>query len=351
MSTIYVGTYTEKDSKGIYAFDLDVSTGKLTELGLAAETTNPSFLALHPERRVLYAVGERSGPDGSTVSAFGMTDGMYELNALGSRTTGGGGACHVATDRAGTVAFAANYGGGSFAAFPINDDGSLGERSTFVQHEGSGPDPKRQERPHCHSVNVTPDDELLLVADLGIDRVMAYAIDHEAATVTLAEASCITTAPGAGPRHLAFHPNGRIMFLINELNATMSSYMYDTATGAFDEVTTLPTLPGDFEDDNLTADIHVSPDGLFVYGTNRGHNSVAVFGIDPESGMMAYEDRVPCGGDHPRNFAIVAGGAYVLVANQNANNIVTFAREAGNGRIKPTGAVVEVSMPVCVVEG
>jgi len=351
MSIVYVGTYTREGSKGIYAFEVNVDTGKLAPLGVAAETTNPSFLALGPDGRSLYAAGEQGGPDGATVSAFALQEGTHELKALGGRSTGGGGACHVTTDRAGKVAFAANYGGGSFAAFPVRDDGSLGERTGFVQHEGSGANPKRQEKPHCHSVNVTPDDRLLLVADLGIDHVMAYAIDHDAATVELAEASCITTVPGAGPRHVTFHPNGRIMFLINELNGTMSSYTYDAGAGTFTEVSTLPTLPEDFDGDNLTADVHASPDGRFVYGTNRGHNSVAVFGVDEQTGLMAYEDRVPCGGDHPRNFAVVADGRFVLVANQNTSNIVTFARDAGTGRITPTGDEVEVSMPVCVIEG
>jgi 6-phosphogluconolactonase len=283
------------------------------------------------------------------VSAFAIEPGNVELRPLNSRTTGGGGACHVTVDRTSRCVAVANYGGGSCAAFPVGEGGALGERSAFLQHEGSGADPKRQGGPHAHSVTVTPDNALLLVADLGLDRVMLYRLDAEAAKLAPHDPAFIQTAPGAGPRHVAFHPNGRFLYLINEIDGTLSAYAYDSSAMTFAPVNTLSTLPDGFSGNSICADVHVSPDGRFVYGTNRGHNSVAVYRIRPETGAIELVEITPCGGDHPRNFAIVAGGRFVLVANQNGNNIVSFAVDGETGRLTPTGDEAAVPLPVCVL--
>jgi 6-phosphogluconolactonase len=347
---VFVGTYTRDcPSEGIYAYDLDPATGRLTALGLAARAENPSFLAIDPSKRFLYAVSERGGPIGGAVIAYAVEPGGVELGELNTRSTMGSSACHVAVDQTSRCVFAANYGSGSVAAFPVTADGSLGERSALMPHAGSGPNRKRQEGPHAHSVTVGPSNELLFVADLGIDRIVVYRIDAERAQLKRHDPPTVKTAHGAGPRHMAFHPSGRSTYVINELNGTMTAYAYAPLSGTLTEINTLSTLPEGYAGANLCADVHVRPDGRFVYGTNRGHDSVVAYAIDPATGAISFVDRVGSGGKHPRNFAITPGGYYLLVANMESNNIVTFAVNRETGHVKPTGDVVEIAKPVCVV--
>jgi 6-phosphogluconolactonase len=347
--TLYVGTYTrDGTSEGIYRFAFDADGGTLEPRGLAARADNPSFLTIAPGGRFLYAINEPGGPDEGGARAFGIDPADGSLTPLNVQKAQGRGGCHIAVDRTGRRVYVAHYRSGGVSVFPVGDDGALGAPTLYVQHEGSGPNAKRQEGPHAHSVNIDPTNRFLLVADLGTDKVVAYRLDLEGGGLPPHDVPFVSTAPGAGPRHLTFHPNGRFMFLINELNGTMSSYAWDAGAGSLEETSTVPTLPDDFTEANLCADVHVGPDGRHVYGSNRGHDSIVSFRIDESSGALAFVQRVPCGGEHPRNFMIDPGGRFLLVANMNTDNIAVFAIDPPSGMISPTGHEVEVPRPVCL---
>lgn len=349
---VYIGTYTSRGSEGIHVFRFDTATGGLTPAAAPAPVENPSFLALHPSRPRLYGVSEvrsTEGRSGSSVHAFAIDTATGALAALNEASTQGPGPCHVAVDPTGRFAAAANYAGGSVVLFPLDADGRLREASDFVQHTaGSGANPKRQDAPHAHSVTWTPDGSRLLVADLGMDRVVMYRLDAERAKLEPDPAHDARSEPGAGPRHLAFHTNGRYVYVVNELDASVAAYDYDADAGALERIQSVPGLPADFTGTNLAADIHLTPDGRFLYSSNRGHDSLAIFEVDPETGGLSLVEHAPCGGKEPRNFAIDPTGTFLLCAHQNSNTIVTFRIEPDSGRLSPTGHVAEVSMPVCV---
>lgn len=348
---VYIGTYTGGASEGIYLLDFDASSGALEVVGLAAATGNPSFLALHPTMRVLYAVGEMpkdAERPGGAISAFSIDDETGLLTLLNQESTVGKGPCHVCVAPSGKHVAAANYGGGSTVLLPVLDDGRLGVASSFIQHEGSSVNPGRQEGPHAHSVNFDPTGRILIAADLGTDKLMLYRYE-ESGMLTPSDPPFASLAPGAGPRHVAVHPSGKFIYSVNELLSTVTAFAYDADSATLTEVQTIGTLPGNFEGENTTAEIRVHPSGNFLYASNRGHDSIAVFGIDPETGMLTDIGHTSTGGKTPRNFNVDPSGRYLLAANQATDNVVVLRIDAETGTLTPTGVEVEVATPVCVV--
>jgi 6-phosphogluconolactonase len=346
---VYIGTYTRDKSKGIYAWRFQPSSGTLTPIGLVAETSNPSFLTIHPTRPLLYAVGELyDRQKGGAVSAFTIDRKTGKLTPLNQVSSRGGGPCHLVVDRTGKNVLVANYGSGSVAAFPLNDDGSLSEAVGFVQHAGSSVDPKRQQGPHAHSINMSPDNRFAVAADLGLDQVLVYRFDPAKGTLEPHTPPFAKVNPGAGPRHFAFHPSGRFAYVINEIQSTVTVFSYDGRGGVLKEVHTITTLPKDFTGTNHTAEVQVHPSGRFLYGSNRGHDSIAVFSIDTAKGTLTPVENTPTQGKTPRNFGIDPTGGYLFAANQGSDNIVVFRIDGKTGRLAPTGQVLEVGAPVCV---
>jgi 6-phosphogluconolactonase len=347
----YVGTYTRGDSKGIYAYRFDASTGKSTPIGLVAETSNPSFLAVHPNHRFLYAVNENNtfeGKPGGSVSAFAIDAASGKLKALNQVSTGGSGPCHVALDKTGKWLFVANYGGGSVSAYPVQADGSLGKASTFVQHAGSSVNPQRQRKPYTHSANPSPDGRFVLVADLGMDQVLTYPIDKTKGMAATAS-SIAKIEPGSGPRHMAYAPKGNFAYLVSEITATVTAFSYDASNGGLKQLQTISMLPKDYTGSKGAAEIAIDPSGKFLYATNRGHDSIAIFAIDGKKGTLTAVDYVPTGGKNPRHFAIDPTGAYLLAENQDTANVVEFRIDRKTGKLTPTGDKIDVAFPVCLV--
>lgn len=345
---VYVGTYTAEASRGIYLFDLDLSSGKLTARGLAVETENPSFLAFHPHRPFLYAVNEAissPGPAGA-ISAFSIEAGG-QLKPLNQKSSGGGAPCHLAIDPTGTALAAANYSGGSVVSYSLNNDGTLGTELALMQHTGSGPDAQRQAGPHAHSVNFDPAGRVLVAADLGIDELRLYRFDPAKPSVVPNDPPAVKVAPGAGPRHFTFHPNGRFAYLINELDNTIVAFAYDAGRGILQELQTIETLPEDFSGMSATAEILVHPSGKYLYGSNRGHDSISVFSVGADGRLSLVEHQSTLG-KHPRNFGIDPTGQVLIVANRDSDNLVPFRIDEETGRLSPVGETYPVSMPVCV---
>jgi 6-phosphogluconolactonase len=348
---VYVGTYTDGKGRGIYLLEMDPATGTLTPRGLAAEATNPSFLAVHPSRKFLYAVsevGESGGRKGGAVRAFALDAKTGALTPLNQQSSGGSGPCYVTVDREGRNVLAANYGGGSVAVLPIGEDGRLGAASAFVQHRGSGTNPRRQEGPHAHSINLDPANRFAVAADLGLDKLLVHRFDASKGTLTPNDPPATSVAPGAGPRHFAFHPDGRHAYVINEMACTVTAFDYNPERGVLTELQTVSTLPEGVKPGYSTAEVQVHPSGKFVYGSNRGHDSIAIFAVDPSSGRLTPVGHQPTQGKTPRNFAIDPSGSFLLAENQDSGTIVVFRIDPQTGRLSPTGQTVEVPAPVCV---
>jgi len=346
---VYLGTYTsgQSTSKGIYVARFDTATGALSAPELAAEARNPSFLALHPNGRFLYAVGELGGAQGGALSAYAIEAGTGRLKPINQVSSRGSSPCHLAVDKTGRYVIVVNYGSGSVAAYALKEDGSLGESTAFIQHAGSSVNPKRQQGPHAHSVNISPDNRFAVVADLGLDQVLVYRFDASKGSLEANQPPYAKVAPGSGPRHFAFHPSGRYAYVINELASTVTAFRWDARQGALTEIQTISTLPAEFKGENYTAEVVVHPNGRFLYGSNRGHDSIAVFAIDKQ-GKLALVEVAPSGGQMPRNFALAPGGQWLLAANQRSNNVVVFRVDASTGRLKPSGTEIKVGAPVCV---
>lgn len=352
---VYVGTYTGdgSTSKGIYRFALDLADGKLGEPELVAETESPSFLSIHPNGKALYAVAEVSeadGKPGGALAAFAIDPRTGALSPLNKQSTRGGYPCFVGVDPAGKVALAANYGGGSVSSYPIAADGKLGEAATFIQHEGSSVDRARQEKPHAHSINADAAGRFAIAADLGLDKLLVYRIDPAAGTLAPNDPPFARVAPGSGPRHFAFHPDGKHAYVINEMLLTVTAFDWDAEKGALSEIQTISTIPDDVTDRKglSTAEVQVHPSGKFLYGSNRGHDTIAAYKIDQATGKLARIENEPTGGKTPRNFGIDPTGQYLLAANQDSNTIVAFKIDQETGELTPTGQEVAVPKPVCV---
>jgi 6-phosphogluconolactonase len=348
---MYVGTYTEHSSKGIYAYRFNAETGQATSLELAAETTNPSFLVIDPKNRFLYAVNEISEYEGQKtggVSAFAINHKTGKLTFLNEVSSGGPGPCHIAFDRTGRYVLVANYDGGSIAVYPVMSDGRLGAPSATIQHTGHGADPERQSRPHAHWISTSPDNRFALAVDLGLDKVVVYRFDQGKGTLTPNDSTFGAVDPGAGPRHFAFHPNRKFGYVINELGSTITAFSYDAKAGALQKMQTISTLPDDFKGKNDTAEIVVHPNGKFLYGSNRGHDSIAVFAIDKAKGTLQRIDDVSVQGNTPRSFEIDPSGSYLFAAAQDSDKVVVFRIDSATGRLTATGEVLQVPSPVCV---
>ena len=349
---LYVGTYTDgKRSEGIHLVRMDSRSGELRLVRSFDAGANPSFLATHPDGRVLYAVNEteeHNGRPSGAVSAFAIARDSGALTRLNEQASQGGAPCYVSTDRRGRAVLVANYVGGNVALFPIQADGSLGAATQIVQHTGNGPNTDRQKGPHAHYIAVDPSNRFALVADLGIDRVRVYRLDLDAALLRHVEGADAVMRPGAGPRHLAFHPRLPLVFVANELDSTVTTLGLDRESGALSPQGTQSTLPTGWSGTNYPADIHVAPAGRTLYVSNRGHNSVAVFSVAEPTGALTLEQIVSTEGDWPRNFSLDPTGRWLLVANQRSGSIVVFARDEQSGRLTPTPQRLAVASPVCL---
>jgi len=343
----YIGTYTSGASKGIYVARYSTETGTLTPIGLAAPAVSPSFLAIHPSGKTLYAVNESRRFNGrgnsGSVSAFTINHATGALTLLNIVPSQGADPCHLTTDRTGKWLFVANYSGGSIAVFPIQEDGSLAEASQLVQRTGSTKvDPVRQEAPHAHSVDISPDNKTLYVSDLGNDQLVTYNFD--ATTGKLTQRAETTLKPGSGPRHIAFSRDRRYIYVFAELTSTIT-----TLTAAMEELQTITTLPKDYTGPKSGAEIAIDPTGRFLYASNRGHNSIAIFTLDAEQGRLTPAGFVSTNGKTPRAFAIDPAGNYLIAANQDSQSLVTFKINPDTGMLTQSGSPLEVFEPVSVV--
>ena len=346
---VYVGTYTDHESQGIYGFRFDAATGQLISLGLAGQSDNPSFLTVALGHRFLYTVNEldhfKGKPIGA-VSAFSIDHATGKLSLLNQVAAHDPGPAYLSTDRTGRYVLIASYPLGSVAVFPVSVDGKLGEASDFVRHKGSSIDKERQAGPHGHAIELSPDNRFAIAADLGLDQLIVY--PFEAGKGKLGPPQVVKIKPGSGPRHIGFSPSGKFIYLINEMSSTITAFSYSAAQGKLTELQTVSTLHGGFKGENSTAEIAVHPSGNFLYGSNRGDDSIVVFAIDHATGRLTFVERVSTQGKTPRNFAVDPSGHWLLAANQDSNSIVTFQVNQKTGRLTPTGQPVQVTEPVCV---
>jgi 6-phosphogluconolactonase len=351
---VYVGTYTaspNSHSEGIYICRLDLSSGKLRRADVAKGVVNPSFLAIDRRRQFLYAVNEVTtfgGKPSGAVSSFSIDQKTGALKFLNQRSSSGSGPCHLTIDGSGKFVLVANYDAGSIAVLPLRA-GTLGAPADMVQHHGSSINPERQEGPHAHGVVLDKDNRFVFVPDLGLDKIMIYKFDSRNGKLSANDEPAAKLKPGAGPRHFTFHHNGRWAYVINELDSTITAFAYDGARGILKQAQTISTLPAGFSGKNSCAEIEVAAAGKFLYGSNRGHDSIVVFSIDQETGKLALVQHVSSGGKTPRNFAIDPTGGFLLAANQNSDSVVSLRIDALSGKLSSTGQAVEVPTPVCVV--
>jgi 6-phosphogluconolactonase len=349
---IFVGTYTtpeQSTSEGVYVFGLDSASGKLTPKTVVKNLTNPSFLAVHPQTGNVYVVHEKGtfeGSPGGGVIALSVDPESGDVHLLNKQSSGGGDPCYISIDQTGRYALVANYISGSVAMLPIAGDGKLAPVSSSIQHTGSSIHPDRQDRPYAHCILPDPTNQFAVACDLGIDKLLVYRMDLDAGE--LVKHAELTVTPGSGPRHLVFHPNGRYAYLACELNSTVLAFTWDAEGGMLEEFQNLRTLPPGYEGRNLPADIHLTPDGQYLYVSNRGHDSIACYEVSPESGMLTLKHHTSSGGAEPRGFAIDPTGKILLAANQNSNNLVPFLIDPGMGHLSRIGDEVQVSTPVCV---
>jgi 6-phosphogluconolactonase len=347
---VYFGTYTGA-SKGIYVSSFDTTSGELSAPALAAKSANPSFVATTPDNRFLFAVSETghfAGQPGGSVSAFKLDAHTGELELLNQQPSAGTSPCDIVTDRTGKYVFVANYGSGSVAVFLVQTNGSIGVPTAVIQHHGSSINTNQQAGPHAHCITMDAGNHRVFVCDLGLDKVMIYRLDETNGTLTADENPWAELKPGSGPRHMVFSPDRRRAYVINELSSTLTTFIYDPEHGTLKEIQTISTLPEDFHGKNACAEVAVHPSGKFVYGSNRGHDSIAVFAVDEQSGRLDYVEYQSTLGKTPRNFAIDPTGQYLVAANQDSSNIVVFRIDAKTGRLTWTGQTVRLGQPTCV---
>ena len=354
---VYVGTYTGAKSKGIYLFRLQTQGLEVPQnitllpLGLAAETANPSFLELDPARRLVFAANELDRFEGKptgAVSAFAVDPVSGMLKLLNQRPSMGTGPCHLLLDKARRNLLVANYGSGSAAVLPIGRDGKLGAATDVVQHAGKSINPDRQTGPHAHCVTLDLANRFAFVCDLGLDKILTYRFDAARGRLSPHEPAYTPIKPGAGPRHMVFRPDGRYAYVVNELNSTIAVFRYDARAGILTELQTVSTLPEYFDGANSGAEIGVHPSGKYVYVSNRGHNSVVLFSVDPERGTLTYIEEQGTGGSKPRHFGIEPSARHLAIANQDSDTVLVCRVDAGNGRLTPSGVFATVPTPVCV---
>jgi 6-phosphogluconolactonase len=359
---VYIGTYTEPilfgtgkilqgKGEGIYVYGMDSVSGTMELIKTITGITNPSYLAFDSSCSNLYVVNELKSYQGKptgTVSAFSVDSKTGQLKFLNKKPTGGTDPCHLAVDKTGKYVLLANFMSGSVSVLPIQADGSLGDASDFKQHYGSSIDPDRQQGPHAHAVTLDESNRHAFVPDLGLDRILIYRFDIESGRLEPTEEPGIAVKPGAGPRHLTFHPSGQYAYLINELDSTIIVYKYDSRRGKLLDVQTISTLPQDRRGANTCADVHISPSGKFLYGSNRGHDSIVIYKIDQTTGRLHCIGHESTRGNTPRNFAIDPAGNFLLAANQDSDTVVTFLIDPQSGQLHPSGQITGVPTPVCV---
>jgi 6-phosphogluconolactonase len=348
-ATVWIGTTTPRSgqSKGIYRATMDLETGVLSKPELAAEMSSPGFVALHPDGTRLYCVCQLPDGQGGGVAAFEISEDKQSLRLLNTQPIGDGSACHLTVDKTGRCLFSAQYGGGSVAVFPLDAEGRIRPRSALMEHEGSGPNEVRQKAPHPHWVGVDPANRFLFVPDLGIDQVVIYRIDFETGQIERHGAG--RCPAGAGPRHMKFHPNGKMAYVVNELDLSVTVFRYDAQAGTLDPVQTISTLPEELREVRCSgSEIRVHPSGKFVYAANRGHDTIAAFRVDPNSGELEFIEREPIRGSWPRNFNLDPTGQWLLAAGRNSNTIAIFRVDAEHGGLIFTGKTVNCPTPICV---
>ncbi len=345
--SVYVGSYAKASDPGIHHFTLDLSSGALTAAGSTAGVANPSFVSISPDKKFLFAIGESGGKKGGAVVSFAIDEKTGALKQVSESVSGGSGPCYVTADKTGKVVLVANYGGGSVASLPVSADGKLAEPATFVQHAGSSVNKGRQGEPHAHSINVSPDNKFAFAADLGLDKVLIYKLDAEKGTMTANDPAFVEIPPGSGPRHFAFHPSAKYAYVCGEMTSTVHAMTYDAAKGELKVIQSLSTLPEPVKG-NSTAECQVHPSGKFVYVSNRGHDSIAVFQVDEATGKLTAAGHAPSGGKTPRNFCVDPTGKILIAANQGSDNVVVFKIDEKTGMPHPAGHEVKVPKPVCV---
>jgi 6-phosphogluconolactonase len=347
---VFISAFASGDKAGIHAFRFDSKTGALQPLHRTTDIQNPFFLAVSPDQRFLYAINAEKfgGADDEFVAAYALEGRSGQLKRLNQQSARGAASCYLDVDATSRAVMVANYASGSVASLPVKEDGSLREAVSFMQHSGSGADPVRQKGPNAHSIVISPDNRFALAADLGIDKILVYRLD--AATGSLSPNGAqpfVKMKPGSGPRHITFHPNGRHVYVINELANTVTCFHYAADSGSLAELQTLSTLPAGFTGKSYTADLKITPDGRFLYGTNRGHDSIASYRID-ESGSLTLISIDPSLGKGPQNLLVAPDGRWLFCANMPGNSVVVFRIDAANGRITATGTPVEMPMPSCI---
>lgn len=348
---MYVGTYTSGKSEGIYLYRFSLVDGSLRRVGVTGGVSNPSYLTLDRARRYLYAVEETEefeGEKSGAVSAFALDRREGSLRFINRQASKGGAPCYITADAAGRFVLVANYVGGNVAVLPVSKGGGLGKTTDLKQHAGSGPNRERQEGPHAHCIVLDPSNRHAYACDLGTDKVMLYDFDARRGTLTPNTRPFISLKPGAGPRHLTFDRAGRRVYVLNELDSTVTVFTRTTRSGALGELKTYPMLPADFNGENTGADIHLTPDERFLYCSNRGHDSIAAFRVDARTGALTPTGHTPTGGKTPRNFAVDPTGRFLLVANQRSDSVVTFRIDASTGALSPTGHAADIPSPVCL---
>lgn len=349
---LYVGTYTAGSrSEGVYLVRMDRRSGQLRRVGSVAAGANPSFLAIHANGRVLYAVNELEqyqGRSTGAVSAFAIESMTGALTRLNEQPSDGGAPCYLSVDRSAQVVLVANYVGGNLALLPIQPNGALAPVAHVVQHTGKGPNVEHQQAPHAHCVLADPSNRFVLAADVGVDRVFVYRLDLDGKSLRHVDGGDAVMRPGAGPRHLAFHPTLPLVFVANELDSTVATLRFDAELGRLSPLDTRSTLPAGWTGTNYPADIHVAATGRTVYVSNRGHNSIAVFSGAESTGALVLDQVVSTDGDWPRNFSLDPTERWLLVANQRSDSVVVFARDPDNGRLTPTGQRIAIPSPACL---
>ncbi len=348
---IYAGTSSTRGSKGIYVFEFDRKEAKLKELQTVTEGSGPGFLALSPDKKTLYSIyskGTLLDGNGSVMS-FKIDPKTGFLTKLNEQSAGGKGPAHVSVDPKGRFVFVSNYGDGTLSVFPINKDGSLAKASDFIKHTGGSIVVGRQESPHIHSAIPSLNGKFIYVSDLGTDKIMIYKVDNMG-KLSPGDVPFSTSTPGSGPRHFAIHPNGNFAYSAEEISSTVASFRIEKKTGALSALERVNMPPESFKERNSAADIHFSPDGKYLYASNRGHESLVIFKVEPENGKLSLVGHEGTGGKHPRNFMIDNKGEYALTANQNTDNIVIFRRDKQSGKLKPTGDQVTVPAVICLIQ-
>ncbi len=347
---VFISAFASGDKAGIHAFRFDSKTGALQPLHRTTDIQNPFFLAVSPDQHFLYAINAEKfgGPEDEFVAAYALEGRTGQLKRLNQQSARGTASWYLDVDATGRTVVVANYESGSVASLPVKEDGSLSESASFEQHSGSSIDPQRQKGPNAHSIVISPDNRFALAADLGIDKILIYQLDAAKAKLTPNEAQpFVKMQPGSGPRHISFHPNGRHVYVINELANTVTCFDYAASSGMLTERQTIATLPTGFTGTSYTADLKITPDGKYLYGTNRGHDSIASYRIG-EDGSLTLLSIDPSLGKGPQNILITPDGQWLISANMPGNSVVVFRIDATNGKIAATGTPIEMPMPSCI---